>query len=171
MDIKNQISKTHSKENTISIANYIGDEPIRFEELLNIFISDDYRLVQRASWIVNTVAEAQPQMVKKYLPQIVAQLHKPKHDAVKRNVLRLLQFTEIPETLKEDLINICFEILQSSKEPIAIKVFAMTVLEKAIRDIPELQNELAIILEDQYPYGSAGYKSRAKKILKLLNSN
>jgi len=168
MDIEKQISQNHSKENTILVSKYIGDNPERFEELLNIFMSDDYRQVQRASWIVNTVAESHPGMVTKYLPQIVAQLHEPKHDAVKRNVLRLLQFLEIPENLKEDLINICFDILLSAKEPIAIKVFGMTVLEKATRGIPELQNELALIIEDQYPYGSAGFKSRANKILKKI---
>jgi len=128
-------------------------------------------MVQRASWIVSTVAENNPEMVIPYLPLLIEQIKQPKHDAVKRNVLRLLQFIEIPTDFHEDLMTICFDTLSHAKEPIAIRVFAMTVLEKITQNIPELQNELALILEDQLPFGSAGFQSRAKKILKRIKKN
>ena len=44
----------------------------------------------------------------------------------------------------------------------------MTVLYNITLKIPELADELKIIIEDQMPYGSAGFKSRGKKILKGL---
>jgi hypothetical protein len=49
-----------------------------------------------------------------------------------------------------------------------VKVFGMTVLANLCEKLPELKNELRIIIEDQMPYGSAGFKSRGSKILKKL---
>jgi hypothetical protein len=54
-------------------------------------------------------------------------------------------------------------------DPIAIKVFSMTVLFNISKNVPEFRDELAIIIEDQMPYGSAGFKSRGKKTLKGLS--
>ncbi len=171
MDIADKIAQEHSKQNTKAIADFIGTDASQFKILLDIFIGEDYRMVQRSSWIVSTIAEAHPNFVRPYLPVLVKQLHQPKHEAVKRNILRLLQFVDIPPALHEDLINICFDTLANTKEPIAIRVFAMTVLEKITRELPELQNELSIILEDQMPYGSAGFRSRAKKILQKIKAS
>ena len=168
MNISEALLKEHSKTNSLKIANYIGDDDERFSRLIKIFTSNDYRLVQRSAWVLSIIAEEHPYLVNPYLPLLIKQLHLPLHDAVKRNVLRLLQFIDIPEAFWGELTDLCFQILTNGKEPIAIKVFAMTVLEKIVLHYPELKNELIIIIEDQLPYSSAGFKSRGKKILKSL---
>ena len=61
-----------------------------------------------------------------------------------------------------------FELLISRKEPVAVKVFAMTVLYNLSQEIPEIKSELKIVLEDQLPYGSAGFKNRGAKIISKL---
>ena len=118
--------------------------------------------------MLSIIADKHPFLIKPYLPLLVKQLHNPKHDAVKRNVLRILQFIDIPDEVMGELADLCFNFLTSSKEAIAIKVFAMTILERIVRQYPELTQELIIIIEDQMPYGSAGFKSRGTKILKAL---
>ena len=50
----------------------------------------------------------------------------------------------------------------------AVKVFAMSVLSQLVDGVPELSQELRIIIEDQLPYASAGFISRARKVLKDL---
>ncbi|UZR95514.1 hypothetical protein [Chondrinema litorale] len=168
MNISEALLKEHSKANSLNIAEYIGEDKVRFKQLIEIFIGEEYRLVQRSAWVLSIIAEKHPFLIKPYLSLLVKQLHNPKHDTVKRNILRILQFIEIPDELMGELADICFNFLTSGKEAIAIKVFAITVLEKIVRQYPELKYELIIIIEDQMPYSSAGFKSRGTKILKAL---
>ncbi|MCK5279227.1 MAG: hypothetical protein KAQ62_19445, partial [Cyclobacteriaceae bacterium] len=59
--------------------------------------------------------------------------------------------------------------LNSGKEPVAVKVFAMTVLFNIVQVYPELSEELEISIEEQMPFCSAGFKSRGRKVLKALS--
>ena len=92
------------------------------------------------------------------------------HNSVKRNVVRLLQFIDIPKKNQRAVVDICFKFFNDKKEPIAVRVFSMTVLAHLTKDIPELKNELVPIIEDELPYGSAGFISRGRKVLKELKS-
>ena len=87
------------------------------------------------------------------------------HDAIKRNGLAILQAIAIPKKLYGPVTNICFEFLQNGKEPIAIKAYSMSILDEIGNDIPEIRYELKLIIQDLIPYESAGFKSRARRIL------
>ena len=88
--------------------------------------------------------------------------------AYKRNLLRILQHHSIPESLWGHAADQCFGFLSDPAEPVAVKVFSMSVLYNLTHEIPELGRELKILIEDQFPYGSPGFKSRGGKILKAL---
>jgi hypothetical protein len=90
------------------------------------------------------------------------------HYAVKRNVVRILQFIEIPHTLIGEVTKICFDYLASPNEPIAVRVFSMTVLANVAQKEPDLKNELRLVIEQQLVYGSMGFCSRAKKVMKMI---
>ena len=63
-------------------------------------------------------------------------------------------------------MDICFEYISSPTEAIAVKAFALTVLENLSQQYPEIRSELKTIIEDRWDYESAAFRSRAKKILK-----
>jgi hypothetical protein len=44
----------------------------------------------------------------------------------------------------------------------------MTTLSRVIREYPELQNELKIIIEDELPYAKPAFRSRGLRTLKEL---
>ncbi|WP_020528207.1 hypothetical protein [Flexithrix dorotheae] len=169
MDLREELLREYNKEHVVFLANYIGNEQEKFAELIDLFLNGEMRVTQRASWVVGHCADQYPELITPYLPTLVYNLRNNIHDAVKRNTVRILQDIDIPEDLIGEAADICFEFLQSNKEAIAIKVFSMTVLFNITKSIPELANELKVIIEDQMPYGSAGFKSRGKKILKELN--
>jgi hypothetical protein len=168
MNIRRQILKEHSKSNSLCIAKYVGDDEKRFAELMDLFLQGEYRVVQRAAWVVNFVSANHPQLVKPYLKKMLLYLKSDVHDAVKRNVLRLLQFIEIPKNLQGLTAEICFQFLMDAKEPIAVKVFSMTVLSNLCKTNPELKNELRLVIEDQLLNASKGFKARARKLFKEL---
>lgn len=169
MDIKKVILKEHSKRQTAKVVSYIGKSPTRFKELVTLFLEGPYRLTQRAAWPLSYCVEAYPEIIKPHLKAILKMLdRKDAHDAVKRNIMRLLQYIEIPKKLYASVINHGFALM-APEEPIAVRVFAMTVLANIARKEPDLKKELRIVIEDQLPYASAGYLARARKVLKGLD--
>lgn len=171
MNLVKVILKEHSKSQTDKISRYVGASPKRFAELVSVFLAGPYRVTQRASWPLSYCVEHNPNLVKPHLKKILSYLHKQdEHDAVKRNILRLLQYITIPKSLQGTTIDLCFHFLKSAREPIAIRVFAMTVLANLAKENPGLKNEIILIIEDQLPFGSAGFISRGKKVLKELKS-
>lgn len=168
MDIKEELLKEHSKAQAEYIAGYIGSDPKRFSELITHFTGPTYRVSQRAAMTLSKCIDNDPGLLTPYLKTLVTNLQGDVHVAVKRNTLRVLQDVELPKPLWGITADICFKTLESNQEPIAVKVFAMTVLNNIVKKEPDLKNELRIIIEDQLPYGSAGFKSRARKIMKQL---
>jgi hypothetical protein len=57
-------------------------------------------------------------------------------------------------------------MLLDADEPIAVKAFSLTILENVCKKEPDLARELVLIINSQFTYSTAAYKSRAKKILK-----
>ena len=169
MNLRDEILREHSKDQAVKLAEYIGDDPLRFKELMELFLGEDYRISQRASWVVGHCFDRHPELVKPWLPKMVDAMSHPRHDAVRRNVVRILQEVDIPESLMGTVADNCFEYLNSPEIPVAIRAFSMTVLYRISLQWPELQRELALVIEEHMPTGSAGFKSRGKKILKLLD--
>lgn len=171
MNIKKVILKEHSKRQTAKVVSYIGKSPTRFKELVTLFLKGPYRLTQRAAWPLSNCVEAHPELIIPHLKTILIMLdNKDAHDAVKRNIMRLLQYIEIPKRLYASVINQGFALMDP-KEPIAVRVFAMTVLANIARKEPDLKKELIIVIENQLPYASAGYLARARMVLKQLSVN
>ncbi len=171
MKLRQEILKEHSKAQCVKIVKWVGSNQQRFDELFSLFLNDDYRVVQRAAWPVSYCVMAHPSLINKHWKRFINNLKKPGlHDAVKRNSIRLMQDIHIPEKYHGEIMNICFEYLASPTESLAVKVFSMSVLANLAKTYPEIKGELKLVIEDQLPHQTAGFKSRAKKILKQFNS-
>lgn len=170
MDLRKEILREHSKRQASRIQRHIGNDADRFGELVSIFLTGPYRVTQRAAWPLSMCVEKHPELAKPHLKVLLLNLNKEDlHDAVKRNTMRLLQYVQVPKNLQGLAADTAFRFLHDPKEPIAVRVFSMTVLAHLSREVPELKKELLLILEDQLPYGSAGFVSRAKKVIKELS--
>jgi hypothetical protein len=170
MDLKKEILKEHSKKQMTKVVDYVGDNPNRFKGLIQVFLAGPYRVTQRASWPLSYCVEKHPHLIKPHLKTILDYLPKPDvHDAVKRNIIRLLQYIEIPKKLQGKIADICFGFLQDKKEPVAVRVFSMSVLTAIASENPDLKRELKLIIEDALPHASPAFLSRARKVLKELN--
>ncbi|MBX2945339.1 MAG: hypothetical protein KF725_05860 [Cyclobacteriaceae bacterium] len=169
LNLLQKIFKARNKSEVDSLVQFIGNNPKKFDDLVNIFLAEPYQISQRASRVLTFCAERHPKLVKPYLKKLISNLDKnPIHNAAKRNTIRLLQFVDIPKKLQGRAAAICFQYLDNTGEPIAVRVFSMTVLANIASDKPELKNELLLLLEKHLPYGSAGFVSRAGKIIKKL---
>ncbi|MEM1122482.1 MAG: hypothetical protein AAGJ18_18700, partial [Bacteroidota bacterium] len=167
MDLKAAILKEHSKPQALLIRDYIGDNQALFDVLMTHFFSNEYRVTQRAAWIMTHCVDKYPFLINPHLEKLVQNLQAEKiHDAVKRNTLRLLAAVDLTEELMGHLVDIGFKFLLDPKEPATIRIFSMQVLYNICLKEPELADELRIVIEEIMPQGTAGFRSRGKKILK-----
>lgn len=170
MDIRKAILKEHSKAQAQKIAEYIGNDPARFDELMQLFLYDEYRVVQRAAWVLSKCTDRYPELILPYLPKLLHKMQEPgTHEAVRRNGLRVLQNIQIPKTSQEGFIDFCFSILEGKEAAHATKVFAMQVAANLCQDHPELKESLRLQIEfmlEEMPPPSI--LSRGKAILSKL---
>lgn len=169
MDFTSTILSNHSKEIATQIADYVGRNESRFEKLIEIYLAGPYRITQRSAWPIGLCVERHPELILPHLRRLLTFIKKPgNHVAVARNTLRLLQFVVIPTKYQGEVVDLCVGFLKLPKTAIAIKVFAITVLGKIAQREPGIKNEIVIMIEDQLPYASPAFVSRASKVLKDL---
>lgn len=170
MNLREAILEEHSKAQTKMITDWIGTDAERLAALMDLFMNDEYRVVQRSAWMVSEVARKQPAMFKPYLPMLVDKLEdKEAHNAVKRNILRIFDNIDLPETLHGPIMHHCFKTLEDINETLAARAFSIGILSGLAKIYPEIKNEFKMILEDHLQHESApSFKSRANKALKQM---
>ena len=169
MNLCDEILEEYSKPHAIKIANYACASEKNFSELIKCFLDEDYRLSQRAAWSVSWAARKKPGMIFPHIKDLVSVLHmKNVHDAVIRNSLRVLQDIEIPEKFEGEVMEACFQFIEKPLTAVAIKVFSLTCLFNLSKKYPEIKPELKLIIETCWDHETAAFKSRAKKILSIL---
>jgi hypothetical protein len=131
MNLREEILKEHSRRQALTIAAWVDNDERKFESLLDLFLHDEYRVVQR-------------------------------------NVVRVLQYIQIPVKFQAKIMNLCFEYLTDPKETIAVRVFSMTVLANLAAKYPEIKNEIEQVITMQLRNPSAGLRSRSRKVLEQL---
>ena len=168
-NLRNEILREHSKTQCLRIVKWIGNDQLRFDRLFTLFLQEDYRIIQRSAWPISIAVGKHPHFISKHWKKFLLNLHKDNlYNAVKRNSIRLLQDINIPEKYHGEIMTLCFNYLESPSEAIAVKVFSLTVLGNLAIIYPEIKPELKLVIENLLPGQGAGFKSRAKKILKQI---
>lgn len=167
MILRKAILQEHSKTHCTSIVNWIGNDPLRFDELVALFLNGTALERQRAGWPLSYAAIAHPERVRKHLGRLIQNLEKPGlHDAEKRNTVRLLQEIAIPPTHQGRLMNACFRFIADPAEKPAVKAFSITILHNLSKQYPDIKQELRMVVNDQWEHATAAFRARAKKLLR-----
>ena len=170
MNLRETILKEHSKANCRRIVKWVGNDQKRFDELFDLFLNDEYRVVQRAGWPLSYCVEDHPEFIRKHFARLLKNLDKTGiHEAVKRNTVRLLQYADIPEKFHGEVIDICFRYVSSPTEAVALKAFSLTVLQNLAKKYPEIINEIKLVIEERWGYETVAFRTRAKNLMKALN--
>ncbi len=169
MDIREALIKEHSKAQKDKIVAYVGNDKTRFAELITLMLTAEYRVAQRAAYPVSYCVEKHPELVKPWFGKMIKKLNEPNiHDAIKRNTLRILENIDIPDTYCGALYDISYTYLHSLKEPIAIRVFALSVMANIAKKYIELKTEVKHDAESLLHCGIPALESRSRKVLKQL---
>ncbi|MDO9374048.1 MAG: hypothetical protein Q7T76_06510 [Ferruginibacter sp.] len=170
-DLESEILREHSKRQCDNIATWVGNNPKRFDQLLQLVLKGMPVVQQRGSWPLSNVAIAHPELLTKSLEPLIANLQTTGlHNGIKRHTMRILEDMAIPENVEGDVMNICFNFLQSPTEAIAVKAICLTVLGKLARIYPEIIPEIKLLIEED-PHQTPALKSRATKLLKTFSKS
>lgn len=171
MDYRKRLEYGNSKAVWGEIVNHVGSNKERLDNIMTIFFNADLKIIKRISQVVGIIGEQEPELMANYLPKMVDLLASTKIDAIKRNILRALQFATIPEALEGKLFDLTLTFMKSNEEALAIRVFSMTTLRKICEKYPELSQEVIPTLEIILDENKAGsIQSRGNKELKKLHS-
>lgn len=161
--------KIQNRAKALLVAEYACSSAKHFKELMQCFLTNEYRLAQRAAWSVSWAAKKKPGMVQPFIKDLVAQLGRiDVHAAVIRNSVRVLEMINIPEPLHGDVMNACFNFIEKPSTPVAIKAFSLTTLYNLSKIYPDIKQELKLIIEERWNDETPAFKSRGKKILQLM---
>ncbi len=170
MNFEKLLDQRYSKETIHSIASFLVEHPENLNSYLQLIETGEPGISQRAAWALGHAGEMDKALLIPYLPTLIRLLEKPRHDSVARNIYRVMQYVNIPEDFEGIIYDLCIRDLLDPKQPIAVKCFGMTTAFNICKKHEELQPELKLVIEENLENASAGYKSRARKILPKLKS-
>lgn len=166
MNIRDALLEVHSKAQAEKICLYVGDDPVKFAELMKLMMGPVYRLTQRAAWPVSYCIERHPRLIEPYWSKLAHQLEREDaHVAVRRNVARLLQFVEIPRRYRGRIFEACYDLLNDPAQPVAVRCFSMSVAANIAKDSPELIDELRLVATKYPQLATAGFRARSRRVL------
>ncbi|MBX7055012.1 MAG: hypothetical protein K1X36_08665 [Pyrinomonadaceae bacterium] len=166
MDIREALLAEHSRSQTMRVVSHVEGDPARFAELMRLFLGVDRLISQRAAWAVSYCVEFQPGLAGPYFGKFIGQLQrKDVHPAIRRNTVRLLQFTDIPKRFRARAFDACLALVDDPKEPVAVRAFAMTVAARVAEGHPEMIKELRLIVGKHIDNSTMAFCVRARAIL------
>lgn len=173
MTIRELLLQEISKRHTGEIAKMALKNPLIFEELWSIAVSNELPVNWRAAWAIKGVWEKNPELVEPHLGRMRKALASIKQHGVKREFLKMISENPLPNDEDElgILLKYCFDWLANPLEPIAVRIHSMDILYKISKQIPEIIPELRTTIEVAMQEGSAGTVNKGGKILKALRGN
>lgn len=167
-----------AREKRAYYANFLVKNPQLLPNLLEIMYMVDDKVSFKAAWILEFAVRQNTAFI---LPEIDTFLEKLEQLYLDSSVrpaakiceeLMLAYFAKKPNQVQATLTNKHLEKITEvgfdwmiSQHKVAVKAYTMTSLYLLGTKIDWVHPELALILEQEYHRGSAGYKARARKIL------
>jgi hypothetical protein len=156
------------------------NEPERMPLLMDMVFTIDDELSYRAAWVLEFICSARLSYLQPYTEQFTLNLHRVTFDSAKRPLAKICEMIAMrnytqphlePFALttiqKERVIEACFDwLLQDEK--VAVKAYSMSALFQFGNEFDWIRPELKLILEKDFSSHSAGFKARARNLLKQL---
>ncbi len=164
--LRNLLLEGQSRPLTHHILSWVRDDAERVAALCASFLEGPYRITQRAAWPIGDIGKARPELLLPHLSVLIGFAKKEgQHDAVARNVLRILESIDLPDELLGEAADLAFPLAADPQKPVAIRAFALTAAWKICQNVPELAPELRLIIEDAMPHATPAIKVRCRRIL------
>ena len=162
------LKDSNSKAMCEAVVKWVGKSPARFKELVSHVMGKDKLLMQRAVYPMSFAIEKNPSFIEPHYKALLQQMQTPGlHEAVRRNIIRALEYVQVPEAWQGELMDCCFRFITDPKEKPAVKASCLTVLSKLAKEYPEIIPEIKLIMEENWDRETAAFRARARKSFKM----
>lgn len=171
------------RENRMRAAQWILNHPETLKEVLDIGFENHPELSHRAWWAFEFVCLERLDLLYPHFDYFFENISRVKGDSSVRPLAHVSEeivlryFKKKEETIqhifskkhKEQLTEVCFDWLISDQK-VACQARAMVCLYYLGKETDWVHPELKMILQRNFSTGTAGYKNRAEKILRAIES-
>lgn len=165
MSLINLLEDSNSKRMCEAVVKWVGNSPARFAELLAHVNGKDKLLMQRAAYPMSFAIEKKPGFITPHYKVLLKRMKEPNlHDAIRRNIIRALEYADVPGKWQGELMDACFQFLTDPKEKPAVKASCLTVLGKLAKQFPEILPEIKLIVDEARDHETAAFRARARKV-------
>ena len=162
ISISDTLGTRFNKEKFITAVNA---KPEHFKETFEIALGNDLPQSWRAAWVLNHTLKKNDERLDPYIDRMVNSLFQ-KPDGHQRELLKLLEKSELNDDIEGQLFDKCITIWESVEKSPSVRVVAFRILAKVAQKYPEMKNELEFLTQDHYVEGlSPGIKRSFQKIL------
>lgn len=164
MSLVKLLEESNSKSMCDLVVKWVGNSPARFSDLVKHVNGKDKLLMQRAAYPMSFAIEKNPAFITPHYKTLLKRMKEPGlHDAVRRNMMRALEYVEVPAKWQGEVMDACFQFLTDPKEKPAVKASCLTVLGKLAKQFPEILPEIKLIIDEAKDRETAAFRARARK--------
>jgi len=171
----------HSRENRKKYALLVINNPELIPFVIDILFRVDDKISCRAAFLLEFVARENLDSILPYLDRITENMHKVHLDSAVRPIAKICEYLVeayyhkhdnhtkeyLSETHREKIVEISFDYLITDQK-IAPKAYSMNTLYLLGIDSDWIHPELVLILERNMHLQSAGFKARARHLLRKI---
>ena len=167
-----------SRQNREHSANWLAAHPESIPEFMDLLLSAPPKQQLICAYVFELFGSLHLTLLSPYMNQVIRHLEAFKLSGAQRALLHVLHLyladekknlDDIDEDLFQTLVSYCFDVLITDPpQPVANEVHAMSCLTYCCSRAIWIQEPLSSLLLENLPKRSAGYQSRAKKVLKSI---
>ena len=157
------LTAQHCRTVTDEIAAWVGKSAARFGEILKLMEHGPAKIRPRAGWVVCTCGERHPQLAEAQYSALLRILQSTADTAVHRHIMKIFSLIPVPDIHVDAVFSAAVGLLSLPEEPVGVKAYAITVLGRMTRSMPELLPEIRALVAEHLPGQTAAYCSRAKR--------
>lgn len=146
------------------------DEKLK-EEFYQLMFDEDYKISYRALWVATHFSLGATKWFCSKQDELIDELLVCPQSGKRRMILSLLYRLTINNPPRVDFLDFCLERMASPQEPPAVQSLCIKLANVLTRSIPELQQELRIMLEMmETELLSPAQRSARKNVLQEIKS-
>lgn len=169
MNLNNKLRERINIKDVKEILEYIEDNEIGMKKLYTLIFDTNTLISFQALWICSHLPEQGHQWLYKKQDILINEVLKCPHSGKRRLLLNLLISQPAPNPPRVDLLDFCLERMILKSEPPGVQVLCMKLAFNICITIPELLQELKIILDIMQPeLLPPSMKSARKSLLKAI---
>lgn len=169
------------REERLQAAALIRNDPSSIPLLLKFIFDKEEEYGFKGGWALDLALQEDLDLILPHLGIFTRGLPGLKHESAIRPMAKICEAlclryyakkeapyrTQLRKVHRKRMAEACFDWLVGDHK-VAAKAYAMTALFELGKEFDWIHPELELVLEAHYTNGSAGYKSRARKVLNWL---